>query len=1054
MAGETGADVQEAASASSEAEREPEVRPEPEVRYRAFISYSHSERDAPVAREVQRFLEGYTIPRALREEAGATRLGAVFRDADELAAGGVLTEVLEEALSQSAWLIVICSPAAAASPWVAHEIEAFCTLHGSERVLAVLASGDPADAFPVALAQGVGMPGASSEPIAADLRPEVQGARRRAELLRLAAPLIGCRYDDVVQRTRTRRRGRIAVLTAIICVVLALAGMFALAQQQRVTLAHDASAAAQARQEALAAYEEGDRIEALRLALEGVSPGDDPLQKADERLTLAEVLGVYHHVIDTEPAYAIHGVTDASTLAVSQGAEEPWFSLVDSAERILIYDMATGAQRGMLASDAVGDAAFSSYTHPADDHLLVVLEDAGIACYDVARDALAWKQLDVGWVSVVSTLDDGRVVALAEGEGLLNLYVFDLETGEVEEHFELGDVVQGHASLDTQGSRVAAAVGDSLFEIDLGTGSVQRLDVPVGGVTQVELAGDGVYTMSSEVSSAEGASDTWDGHAVVCAYAWGDDAPLWQMERSWAAVEASFADLPFNTDATVHNVEVSEELGCAVLPIVYGSTVQLLDIETGEVAAEIAADAPIVDFSYVSSSAGSILCATGFDGARGMAEVGAGDFSFQYAAGYGFPTHVWRAQEVNAEAVRFAIACSAEELGDILVYRDNMALPDELGVQGVGPQDEVMGISVSDDGAYVAVHTTAGTLSILDGETFDALTVIDLPSQGIEIANAEAALITFPDADSSSLVICDPGAGETPPRAWKLDIMTGEVLATWAFPYDLDDVVYDGCITSGERGGCVTVAFPRGGFLGLVDTETLDLVEQFHVGEVGITDVVLAGDERYFVVFDDGTAALYDRMSLDRMETDVDGLSFETEFGAAQVAVAPDGSTIATVTPEEGLAVIDTETGDLIWQVPCSSTGREFVRYVSGGAAIVVQDSGGVLSLYDAEAGSLVAQTDEVVGLLMDVRLAADGTQLYVRTNDTVLTRLQVFELHEDALALLLSMEDAWAVSTGGDLLLARANTMYRQPIYTLDELEAMAREEIAAHEGQGGEER
>src|SRR5688572_22011481 len=92
------------------------------ARYRAFISYSH--RDAAFGRRLHRRLEAYRIPRRLvgrTTPLGAVprRLAPIFRDREELPAADDLTTEVRAALAASGALIVVCSPAAAASPWVA-----------------------------------------------------------------------------------------------------------------------------------------------------------------------------------------------------------------------------------------------------------------------------------------------------------------------------------------------------------------------------------------------------------------------------------------------------------------------------------------------------------------------------------------------------------------------------------------------------------------------------------------------------------------------------------------------------------------------------------------------------------------------------------------------------------------------------------------------------------------------------------------------------------------------------------------------------------------------
>jgi len=66
--------------------------------YRAFISYSHS--DEAWARWLQRALEGYRLPKSLRQSHPnlPARLFPIFRDRDELASGGDLSESIRKAI--------------------------------------------------------------------------------------------------------------------------------------------------------------------------------------------------------------------------------------------------------------------------------------------------------------------------------------------------------------------------------------------------------------------------------------------------------------------------------------------------------------------------------------------------------------------------------------------------------------------------------------------------------------------------------------------------------------------------------------------------------------------------------------------------------------------------------------------------------------------------------------------------------------------------------------------------------------------------------------------
>lgn len=1010
-----------------------------EYRYEAFISYSHTENDARVAREIQRFIEGFSIPRAFREHAGRARFGKVFRDEDELVAGASLASGLEDAIRDSRWLIVVCSPAAAASPWVAREIEAFVAEHGASRVLAVLASGEPAEAFPASLAAGVGLPSVSSEPIAADLRPSVPRAKRRAELLRLAAPLIGCAYDDLAQRQRVRMCRRAVAMAGAVCVCLAIVGGVVHNLQQRAVRTEEIAAAEQARQEALEAYAEGDRIEALRLALDGVAPGNDPVQEAEARYTLAETLGVYHGFIGAKLLYAEHGITDVSTLTVSDDGR--WFSFVESSDLIVVYDMESGSVAAELRSEDIarGDnLSFSSYADAAGGYLLATLNDSGLVCYDVTNQVIVWEQLDIGSVVWIESLDDGNIATLAQQDNAVALLIIDIETGSIEQRIEMEGFTGSFAAMGVGNNRVAIASEDTLYLVDLADERVRQVPLEAQSVPQLVLDDAAVYAASSQ-SGTEGCK------ATFCAYEWEDGSLRWSFDRAWSSYQLEFAALPFYSNASIYEVEDSRALKTSVLPVVVGSQVLLVDVSTGETVSEVGTNAPIVQFQYLASSGREGLFMTNITGARGLTLTGQGTGDFIEFEGYAFPAYTWYAEEVQVGGSRYTVGCSAEQTETIFVYRDDLSIPQEPRVEGLKIDGE---ISESDDHRRVAVYDTNGKVTILDGTTFTVETVIDLPAEGIRLQDAMSSLITFPSSNSDVLVICDPGGGDVPPRAWQFDATSGKLLKAWEWPYAIDGISYDGCVFSNERNGCTTLSFPRGGYLGLINLNSLEVVEEFTVDEVEISDVIFVNDERYLFVYEGGFAGLYDSSTMDLVGSGLDGLSFEPECGIAQIAVSPDGSSVATVTPEEGLALIDASTGKMLWNIDIEVSGKENVIFSDDGELVMAQDTNGRLGLYKADDGSVVAATNEVIGLLLDASLSEGGEQLYVKSSDTALTYYQVFDLHGGTLTHIATAEDAWAVSEGGNYVLARSQGLYCQPIYTLEELEEMAREEIAEYEG------
>lgn len=124
-----------------------------EARYWAFISYSH--KDEKWARWLQKRLERVRIPSDLAPKVpgllNPRRISPIFRDTDELGASSDLTSSIKHSLSESYYLIVICSPDAARSQWVNAEIEYFIELGRKQRILLVVVAGESRIPQPTAL---------------------------------------------------------------------------------------------------------------------------------------------------------------------------------------------------------------------------------------------------------------------------------------------------------------------------------------------------------------------------------------------------------------------------------------------------------------------------------------------------------------------------------------------------------------------------------------------------------------------------------------------------------------------------------------------------------------------------------------------------------------------------------------------------------------------------------------------------------------------------------------------------------------------------------------
>ncbi|MBF0528656.1 MAG: PQQ-binding-like beta-propeller repeat protein, partial [Deltaproteobacteria bacterium] len=200
-------------------------------KYWAFISYSHGDKKRGLWRDktwgdwVINKLETYRTPLMLvgktgREGPVPRRLFPIFRDREELPGAANLGDNINEALRNSLYLIVICSPRAAASRWVNEEVRYFKSLGREGKLLCLIVDGEPnagdrpdsgqLECFPPAVRFHVEPDGQlttqRTEPIAADARPQGDGLANAK--LKMVAGLLGVDYDALRQRDRRRRRLR------------------------------------------------------------------------------------------------------------------------------------------------------------------------------------------------------------------------------------------------------------------------------------------------------------------------------------------------------------------------------------------------------------------------------------------------------------------------------------------------------------------------------------------------------------------------------------------------------------------------------------------------------------------------------------------------------------------------------------------------------------------------------------------------------------------------------------------------------------------------------
>lgn len=204
----------------------------PDKHYEAFISYRHSELDMYVASRLQKRIENYKLPKSVRKKYKIKKVGRIFRDQTELNVASNLSEALNDALYESDNLLVICTPRLPESKWCMQEVDNFMANRGREKILLILAEGEPHEAFPPQLLTvteeytdengEIHKIEKNIEPLAADVRGKTQKEINKKiddAVLRASATILNISYDELKQRQHEQDTKDAFRIMALICSV-------------------------------------------------------------------------------------------------------------------------------------------------------------------------------------------------------------------------------------------------------------------------------------------------------------------------------------------------------------------------------------------------------------------------------------------------------------------------------------------------------------------------------------------------------------------------------------------------------------------------------------------------------------------------------------------------------------------------------------------------------------------------------------------------------------------------------------------------------------------
>ncbi|MBR3533820.1 MAG: TIR domain-containing protein [Clostridiales bacterium] len=562
--------------------------------YNAFISYKHDPLDSKVAESIQRSLEHYYIPTKIRKKTGRKKIERIFRDKDELPITSNLTETISNALEKAEYLIVICSPNTKKSVWVQREIEYFLKNHTKDKILTVLAGGEPYEVIPkILLTQEREITEEDGnkhvvtmdiEPLSCDYRLPLRKAKKE-ELPRLAATLIGCSYDELVRRERQYKTRRNLLIGGVVFSLALLFCVYIITMSRQVYDAYVDSLASRSRylaKESEALLEDQQRIDALYLALAALPQDED-----DQTPVTGEAVAALSEATLAYQGESGFTVDCVWNYSASNNLKD--FKLNSEGTRLVSNDESGAVccwnteSHEKLFEITLSEYGVRDYVI-TDDGVLVIICDMNVLGYDVDTG----DQLFV-YESEYALLSDGVMIP---GPGTILVGTFEpafllinTSNGNVERTYDLPSVVSGVSMyysdcvLSPDGTKVGFSnfvnFGEFYMGVyDLETGTVTlstMIDKYVNNVAWI----DDERIVSSSLDMSDDYSSTFNGMDIlrnnvrtIRCYSPDDMSIIWESEFVGYGIvyEEGFFLLPASDQITYYS----------------GSTCCAYDIDTGE----------------------------------------------------------------------------------------------------------------------------------------------------------------------------------------------------------------------------------------------------------------------------------------------------------------------------------------------------------------------------------------------------------------------------------------------------------------------------------------
>ncbi len=432
--------------------------------YNAFISYKHAELDNKIAATIERSLEHYHIPRKIQKKTGVKRIERIFRDTDELPITSDLSGTIAEALENADYLIVICSTNTCKSMWVEREIKLFLQNHTQDQILTVLADGEPVDVVPEILKnkqvtrvneQGIEETETIPvEPLSCDFRLPAREAKN-IELPRLAAALIGCEYNELMDRQRQYKMKRLtAVFAAVMAVTLAFAG-YMIYSNKKVNDSYRASLISQSKylaNESGKLLNDEQRMDALHLALAALPSEEMPDRPVTVEAVRAitKATGAYMPLYSSNLASRWTYELPNSVQDIRVNSNNNFIAAIDVSGNIKVWDAQSHEELYSYSEKGIDNSA--NYIGTLEDGSLLIKGTHFFTSINPRTGEENWKvsspDYNFGYKSAVILTKEGDLITNTRSSGHISFKVFSSKDGSVIETYDLSQEIDDLIPVD------------------------------------------------------------------------------------------------------------------------------------------------------------------------------------------------------------------------------------------------------------------------------------------------------------------------------------------------------------------------------------------------------------------------------------------------------------------------------------------------------------------------------------------------------------------------------------------------------------------------------